>query len=200
MQTKGRAVFLVRGGCNFIEKARRAQDAGAYAVIIGNMYYDDGEGDTPPDAGPVNMFGIASDVKIPVVMVSSQTTMKLTEYLLEIRKIKVQLSISTPPRGCATSDDMYKNPLQCVEGSAEVGEYIAVHSKNDYEPEEKFRLPFKTWMASRSVVAANEGWMLTLLLVLFSFIAIYFIARSLCLCCSTFPTHLHALVSFSIFM
>lgn len=176
-QTKGRVLFLVRGGCNFIEKARRAQDAGARGLIIGNTYHDDGDGDTPPDAGPVNMFGIASDIVIPVVMVSSQTSMKLTEYLLEIRRIRVQLSISTPPKGCATSDDMYKNPLQCVEGSAEVGEAIAVKGKNDEPPEEKLRLPLKPWMASRLIVSNNEAWMNTVLMIIYFCLALYYILK-----------------------
>ena len=178
-QTKGRVLFLIRGGCNFIEKARRAQEAGAKGVVIGNMYHDDGEGDNPPDAGPVNMFGIASDITIPVVMVSSQTSMKLTEYLLEIRKIRVQLSISTPPKGCATSDDMYKNPLQCIEGSAEVGEATAVKGKNDDLPEEKLRLPLKSWMASRSVVSGNEAWMTTMLMAIYFCLVLYYIIKIL---------------------
>ena len=81
-QTKGRVLFLFRGGCNFIEKARRAQDAGARGLIIGNVYHDDGEGDTPPDAGPVNMFGIASDIVIPVVM-NGQGTMLWSEMMMQ---------------------------------------------------------------------------------------------------------------------
>jgi hypothetical protein len=74
---------------------------------------------------------------------------------------------------------MYKNPVQCVEGSAETGEAIAVKSKNDHVPADSIRLPYKAWMKSREVVDANEGWMVTSLLVIYSFISIYYVVQLL---------------------
>jgi hypothetical protein len=35
-QVKGKVAFIIRGECDFIEKAMTAQNAGAVAVIVGN--------------------------------------------------------------------------------------------------------------------------------------------------------------------
>ena len=79
-QMKNRAIFLMRGHCSFVDKVRRVQASGAAAVVIGNTFFDDGSSHLTPDMGPLNMFGIAPDIKIPAFMVSSETALKLSQY------------------------------------------------------------------------------------------------------------------------
>ena len=174
MNMKGKAVLLVRGNCNFVEKARRAQAAGAKAVIVGNMYLDDGHLEKMPDVGPINMFGIASDVTIPVVMVSSQVSMRLTQYLMEVRTIRAVVNRQFPPKGCASSDDMFVNPFQCIIDKEELGDEHSVQENNDQSPPERYLLDPASWLASRGTVTNNESWMTMALQIFHGCSSLYF--------------------------
>jgi hypothetical protein len=60
----GKIAFIVRGGCTFVEKARKAQAAGAAAVVIGNS-------DANSGFYPIVMGGDGFDVTIPVMMIDN---------------------------------------------------------------------------------------------------------------------------------
>jgi hypothetical protein len=60
----GKIAFISRGVCTFVEKARKAQAAGAAAVVIGNS-------DANAGFYPIIMGGDGFDVTIPVVMIDN---------------------------------------------------------------------------------------------------------------------------------
>lgn len=60
----GKIAFISRGVCTFVEKARKAQAAGAAAVVIGNS-------DANAGFYPIVMGGDGFDVTIPVMMIDN---------------------------------------------------------------------------------------------------------------------------------
>lgn len=60
----GKIAFISRGVCTFVEKARKAQAAGAIAVVIGNS-------DANAGNYPIIMGGDGFDVTIPVMMIDN---------------------------------------------------------------------------------------------------------------------------------
>jgi len=60
----GKIAFISRGACTFVEKARKAQAAGAIAVVIGNS-------DANAGFYPIIMGGDGFDVTIPVMMIDN---------------------------------------------------------------------------------------------------------------------------------
>lgn len=66
----GRILLVKRGNCTFVDKARHAQSLGAVGLVVGN--YED---------GVIQMGGIASDVTIPVVMLTFPSYAFLMEKL-----------------------------------------------------------------------------------------------------------------------
>jgi hypothetical protein len=70
----GKIAFLSRGVCTFVEKCRKAQAAGAVAVVIGNN--DDNAGNYP-----IIMGGDGFDVTIPVMMIDNVDLNRLKDVV-----------------------------------------------------------------------------------------------------------------------
>lgn len=68
----GKVALIDRGGCTFVEKTKRAQDAGAIAVVIANNV-----------AGVIPMGGTDPSLTIPVVMISLADGNRLKAVLSE---------------------------------------------------------------------------------------------------------------------
>ena len=59
-QVQGKIAVVLRGDCTFVEKAQKAQDAGAVGVVVVNNV-----------AGDINMGGESTTITIPVIAVSN---------------------------------------------------------------------------------------------------------------------------------
>ncbi|AUP79020.1 PA domain-containing protein [Flavivirga eckloniae] len=83
-QLNGKIALVRRGGCNFTEKAKNAQNAGAIAVIVMNNI----------DGDPINMGGDDATVTIPAVMISKAAG-DLIESTLNTETVNVSLNPSS---------------------------------------------------------------------------------------------------------
>jgi len=86
----GKVALIDRGDCSFISKVKKAQDAGAKAVIVINR--NDGS-QTNWNSAPIVMGGTegAGDIKIPSIMISTSDGNKL-KNALKIGVVTVSLS------------------------------------------------------------------------------------------------------------
>ena len=77
-ELSGNVALIERGSCNFVDKARVAQDAGAIAVVIANCSSEGNPNcsSSNPDEGIINMAlpqGQEDDVTIPALFVQAST-------------------------------------------------------------------------------------------------------------------------------
>ena len=92
-QINGKIALIERGDCPFVDKVRRAQQAGAIAVIVMNRN-DGSQADW--SSAPITMGGSnAEDISIPSVMISSTDGTRLKSRLLNNQTINVSLSLET---------------------------------------------------------------------------------------------------------
>ena len=106
---RGKALLVQRGGCSFLRKACVAQAAGVAAVVVYNSFQTDAssagrpaqessELQITPINYPVHMFGISTDITIPLVMVSSIDGIKLNQDVMNANgAVKVNISVEAPP-------------------------------------------------------------------------------------------------------
>jgi hypothetical protein len=100
----GNIALIDRGTCTFVDKAKRAQDAGAVAVIIGNNVA----------GAPPGMAGADPTVTIPVVSVSQADATAIKGQL----GVGVVVTIGTDPSHLAGADTQNRpklytpNPLE----------------------------------------------------------------------------------------
>ena len=100
----GKIALIDRGTCTFVEKAKRAQDAGAVAVIIGNNV----------TGAPPGMAGVDPTVTIPTVSISQADAIAIKGQL----GVGVVVTIGTDPSHLAGADTQNRprvytpNPLE----------------------------------------------------------------------------------------
>jgi hypothetical protein len=100
----GNIALIDRGTCTFVDKAKRAQDAGAVAVIIGNNVA----------GAPPGMSGVDPTVTIPVVSISQSDATAIKGQL----GVGVVVTIGTDPTHLAGADTQNRprlytpNPLE----------------------------------------------------------------------------------------
>ena len=106
---RGKALLVQRGGCSFVRKACVAQAAGAAAVVVYNSFetdatsagrpqQHDGDLQITPINYPVHMFGISTDIAIPLVMESSLDGIKLNQDIMHADgAVTVNISVEAPP-------------------------------------------------------------------------------------------------------
>jgi PA domain-containing protein len=100
----GNIALIDRGTCTFVEKAKRAQDAGAVAVIIGNNV----------TGAPPGMAGVDPTVTIPTVSISQADATAIKGQL----GVGVVVTIGTDPSHLAGADTQNRpklytpNPLE----------------------------------------------------------------------------------------
>lgn len=113
----GKVALILRGGCEFGEKAKRAQDAGAIAVIIVNQL----------DGPPVGMGAGAqgANVTIPVIMISKDEGAKIEAQLGTGVKVSFATwgngytkDIGIVDRGISLGH-AYTIPIQILKGSTD---------------------------------------------------------------------------------
>lgn len=90
-EVKNKIAIIERGDCTFVDKARKAQEAGAVAVIVV---------DNVPDTSIENqpMFAMSGDgndnVKIPVVFLFTLEANKLKEALKQTPEMEVRFLLN----------------------------------------------------------------------------------------------------------
>ena len=106
---RGKALLVQRGGCSFVRKACVAQAAGAAAMVVYNSFETDSTSEGRPKQSeedlqitpinyPVHMFGISTEIAIPLVMVSSIDGIKLNQDIMHSdSSVRVNISVDAPP-------------------------------------------------------------------------------------------------------
>ena len=103
----GKIAVIERGDCSYVEKVRRAQQAGATAVIVVNR--DDGSQQNWDQAPSVMGGSNFDDITIQSVMISTDDGNALKNELLDGNNVNVKLRIinSTAPTGATVSPGIF---------------------------------------------------------------------------------------------
>ncbi len=120
-ELNGKIALIDRGDCYFTEKVKRAQDAGAIAVIIANNVSGD----------LVSMSGTDSSITIPSIMVSITTANKL-KTILATNTLEVQISFKNLSGGVPNIEGAFFVNDVVVRNNGGVSEvYVAIDSGYD---------------------------------------------------------------------
>ena len=103
----GKIAVIERGDCPYVEKVRRAQQAGAIAVIVVNR--DDGSQQNWTQAPSVMGGSNFDDITIQSVMISTDNGNALKNELLDGNNVNVKLRIinTTAPAGYTVSPGIF---------------------------------------------------------------------------------------------
>eukprot|EP00946_MAST-07B_sp_MAST-7B-sp1_P004232 g4232.t1 len=179
---RGKALLVQRGGCSFVRKACMVQASGAAAMVVYNSFETDassagrpeqqsGEMQVSPINYPIHIFGISTEIAIPVVMVSSIDGIKLNQGIMHgSGAVKVNISVEAPPGKNATAmvcrrclfhsfisltsvciPHVFKNPASCGAWDRWPDDPIQCNSRASQDISN--RVPLQPWLASRSEAA-----------------------------------------------
>lgn len=96
-EIKGKIMIVERGDCTFVDKARKAQEAGAIAVIVADNVPGSSASDQP-------MFAMSGDgkddVKIPVVFIFTEDAKILEKAYKSNPELEVKFLSHFPAVNC----------------------------------------------------------------------------------------------------